>query len=136
MKFSRQSTKRQIEQGEQFEPLFNADGLIVCITQSAASGEVLMVAFMNEEALSRTLESGIMHYWSRSRAELWKKGQTSGQIQRLVDLRTDCDQDALLARVDVEGDGGACHVGHRSCFYRQISRDKTTGTRLEMLKDP
>jgi phosphoribosyl-AMP cyclohydrolase len=76
---------------------------------------------MNAEALQKTLESGVVHYWSRSRQALWRKGDTSGQTQRLVELRVDCDQDALLARVEVGGDGGACHTGRRSCFYRRIA---------------
>ncbi len=92
------------------------------MTVDARSGEVLMVAHMNAEALDKTLSSGIMHYWSRSRQSLWRKGDTSGQIQRLEELRVDCDQDALLARVSVGGDGGACHTGRRSCFYRRIEK--------------
>jgi phosphoribosyl-AMP cyclohydrolase len=80
-----------------------------------------MLAHMNAEALQKTLETGIVHYWSRSRNALWRKGDTSGQTQRLVELRVDCDQDALLARVEVGGDGGACHTGRRSCFYRRVA---------------
>jgi len=110
------------EEGCEFAPRFSADGLLTCVTVDAASGETLMVAHMNAEALERTLASGIMHYWSRSRRSLWRKGETSGQIQTVVELRVDCDQDALLARVTVGGDGGACHTGRRSCFYRRIER--------------
>ena len=108
------------EEGSEFLPRFAADGLLTCVTVDAASGEVLMVAHMNAEALDKTLSSGVMHYWSRSRGSLWRKGDTSGQIQRLEDLRVDCDQDALVARVTVGGDGGACHTGRRSCFYRRV----------------
>jgi phosphoribosyl-AMP cyclohydrolase len=112
--------KKALEEGEQFAPRFSADGLIGCITIDDRTGEVLMFAHMNREALDKTLGSGIVHYWSRSRGALWRKGDTSGQIQTLVELRVDCDQDALLARVNVGGDGGACHTGRRSCFYRRI----------------
>jgi phosphoribosyl-AMP cyclohydrolase len=108
------------EEGAEFLPRFSADGLLTCVTVDARSGEVLMVAHMNAEALDKTLSSGVMHYWSRSRRSLWRKGDTSGQVQRLEELRVDCDQDALLARVTVGGDGGACHTGRRSCFYRRV----------------
>ncbi len=117
------------EEGDEFAPRFSADGLIACVTVDARSGEVLMVAHMNAEALDKTLSSGIMHYWSRSRRSLWRKGDTSGQVQRLEELRVDCDQDAVLARVSVGGDGGACHTGRRSCFYRRIEK---TGDRLRL----
>jgi len=95
------------EEGGAFAPRFSADGLITCVTVDARSGDVLMVAHMNAEALDKTLSSGFMHYWSRSRRCLWRKGDTSGQVQRVEELRVDCDQDALLARVTVGGDGGA-----------------------------
>jgi phosphoribosyl-AMP cyclohydrolase len=113
---------RDREEGEVFAPHFSADGLIVCVTTEATEGDVLMVAYMNAEALDKTLASGIMHYWSRSRGKLWRKGESSGQVQTLVELKVDCDQDALLARVTVGGDGGACHTGRRSCFYRRVER--------------
>jgi len=109
-----------LEEGWVFSPRFSADGLVTCVTVDAGDGAVLMVAHMNAEALEKTLSSGIVHYWSRSRGELWRKGDTSGQVQTLVELRVDCDQDALLARVRVGGDGGACHTGRRSCFYRRV----------------
>jgi phosphoribosyl-AMP cyclohydrolase len=94
--------------------------LVTCVAVDAASGEVLMLAHMNAEAIDKTLATGVMHYWSRSRQKLWRKGETSGQIQSVVELRVDCDQDAVLARVKVGGDGGACHTGRRSCFYRRV----------------
>ena len=109
-----------LEEGLAFTPRFSADGLVSCVTIDAASGEVLMLAHMNAEAIEKTLATGVMHYWSRSRQKLWRKGDTSGQIQTVVELRVDCDQDALLARVKVGGDGGACHTGRRSCFYRRV----------------
>jgi phosphoribosyl-AMP cyclohydrolase len=118
------------EEGGEFAPRFSADGLLTCVTVDARSGEVLMVAHMNAEALDKTLSTGLMHYWSRSRQCLWRKGDTSGQTQRLEELRVDCDQDALLARVSVGGDGGACHTGRRSCFYRRLEKSGD-GLRLE-----
>jgi phosphoribosyl-AMP cyclohydrolase len=114
------ATANDLEEGFAFTPRFSADGLIACVAVEAASGEVLMLAHMNAEALERTLATGVMHYWSRSRQRLWRKGDTSGQVQTVIELRVDCDQDALLARVKVGGDGGACHTGRRSCFYRRV----------------
>ncbi len=115
-----------IEETARFAPRFDAAGLITCVTVAAGDGRVLMVAHMNDEALRLTVESGVVHYWSRSRGELWRKGDTSGQIQRLVELRVDCDQDVLLARVEVGGDGGACHTGRPTCFYRVVQPDGVT----------
>ena len=112
--------KKSLEEGDAFTPKFDAHGLIVCVTTEASSGEILMLAYMNELALEKTLESGVAHYWSRSREKLWRKGDTSGQVQQVVDIRTDCDQDALLLRVNAGGDGKACHTGRKSCFYRRI----------------
>ena len=109
-----------LEEGLAFTPRFSADGLVTCVAVDAVSGEVLMLAHMNAEAIDKTLSTGVMHYWSRSRQKLWRKGETSGQVQALVELRVDCDQDAVLARVAVGGDGGACHTGRRSCFYRRV----------------
>jgi len=109
-----------LEEGAAFTPRFSADGLVTCVAVEADSGEVLMLAHMNAEAIEKTLATGVMHYWSRSRQRLWRKGDTSGQVQTVVELRVDCDQDALLARVKVGGDGGACHTGRRSCFYRRV----------------
>ena len=109
-----------VENGLEFAPRFGPDGLVTCVTVAAEDGAVLMLAHMNAEALEKTLDTGIVHYWSRSRGELWRKGDTSGQIQRLKELRVDCDQDTLLAVVEVGGDGGACHTGRRSCFYRRV----------------
>lgn len=114
------STDSDREEGPAFLPKFGADGLLTCVTLDAARGDVLMVAHMNAQALDATLKTGVVHYWSRSRGELWRKGDTSGQTQRLVEMRVDCDQDALLAFVEVGGDGGACHTGRRSCFYRKV----------------
>jgi phosphoribosyl-AMP cyclohydrolase len=121
--------KHDLEEGALFTPRFDADGLIACITLDASDGTVLMFAFMNAEALHLTLETGIAHYWSRSRQSLWRKGDTSGQVQKVIEIRTDCDQDVLLMKVEPGGDGGACHTGRRSCFYRRLVHD-AEGPRL------
>jgi phosphoribosyl-AMP cyclohydrolase len=118
--------RTQLEEGIGFAPRFDADGLIVCVTTDAASGAVLMVAYMNGEALNKTLASGIAHYWSRSRQQLWRKGDSSGQIQTVIEIRTDCDQDALLLRIERGGDGNVCHTGRPSCFYRRLLQRDTT----------
>jgi phosphoribosyl-AMP cyclohydrolase len=107
-----------LERGEVLTPRFDANGLVAAICQHAETGEVLMFAWMNADALRLTLDTGVAHYWSRSRGELWKKGETSGQLQLVDEVRLDCDQDAVLLKVRPQGDGGACHVGFRSCFYR------------------
>lgn len=112
--------KQALEHGAALSPRYDAAGLIAAVTTHADTGEVLMVAWMNAEALERTLATGEAHYWSRSRSELWHKGATSGQIQKVVEARIDCDQDAVWLRVLPQGDGGACHTGARSCFYRVI----------------
>jgi phosphoribosyl-AMP cyclohydrolase len=112
--------KADLEEGTRLTPRFGPDGLITCVTTDAVSGEVLMVAHMNAEALARTLDTGEAWYWSRSRSELWHKGATSGQIQTIVEMRVDCDQDALWLKVNVAGDGGCCHTGRHSCFYRAV----------------
>ena len=114
--------KQALEEGAIFAPRFDAQGLIVCVTIEAATREVLMVAYMNAEALDKTIETGVAHYWSRSRRSLWRKGDTSGQVQKVVSLRVDCDQDAILLEVEPGGDGKACHTGRKSCFYRKLDR--------------
>ncbi|MEF3365998.1 phosphoribosyl-AMP cyclohydrolase [Methylocystis sp. 9N] len=112
--------KRELEEGVVFAPKFDVNGLIVCVTVEAATREVLMVAYMNRLALDKTIETGFAHYWSRSRQSLWRKGDTSGQTQKVLSLQIDCDQDALLLAVEVGGDGKACHTGRKSCFYRAL----------------
>ncbi|HEY2707448.1 MAG TPA: phosphoribosyl-AMP cyclohydrolase [Caulobacteraceae bacterium] len=107
-----------LERGAAIAPTFNAEGLIGAILQHAQTSEVLMLGWMNAEALQRTLESGEVWLFSRARQELWHKGDSSGQVQQVVELRVDCDQDAVLVKVLPQGDGGVCHVGFRSCFYR------------------
>ena len=110
-----------IETNSELTPRFDANGLIAAVAQDHSSGEVLMLAWMNEEALRTTLTTGFATYWSRSRNKLWRKGEESGHVQRVVELRVDCDQDAVLMRV--EQTGSACHTGARSCFYRVIDKD-------------
>lgn len=112
--------KAALEEGDRLTPKFGADGLVTCVATSAETGEVLMLAHMNAEALAKSIETGIAHYWSRSRRELWRKGDTSGQVQTIVEMRVDCDQDAVWIKVNVGGDGNSCHTGRRSCFYRSV----------------
>jgi phosphoribosyl-AMP cyclohydrolase len=122
--FPTAATKAALERGADLAPSFNADGLIAAILQHAQTGEVLMIGWMNAQALRLTLDTGEVHFFSRARQELWRKGETSGQVQKVVELRVDCDQDAVLARVMPQGDGGVCHVGFRSCFYRVVEDGK------------
>lgn len=119
--------KAGLELGDTLQPKFDEAGLIPCITVDANSNEVLMFAFMNDEALCHTIESGKATYYSRSRRKLWIKGEESGHFQLVRELRTDCDQDVILLKVDI-GSGAACHTGYRSCFYRKLN----TSHRLEM----
>lgn len=113
--------KAEQETGATFRPRFGPDGLVTAVAVDDATGDVLMLAHMDETALAATLETGIAHYFSRSRGRLWKKGETSGQIQTVRRILVDCDQDALVLRVAVGGDGGACHTGARSCFFRSVA---------------
>jgi phosphoribosyl-AMP cyclohydrolase len=122
--------KSNIEEGLAFAPQFGADGLITAVATDAASGDVLMVAHMNAEAVAKTIETGEAWYYSRSRKKLWKKGETSGNVQRVKELRVDCDQDALWLKVEQVG-GGACHTGRRSCFYRAVPLGKPGAAMLE-----
>ena len=127
-----------IEEGLTFQPKFDASGLVTCVATDAATSEVLMVAHMNAEALRRTIATGEAWYFSRSRKALWRKGESSGHVQRVVEMRLDCDQDAVWIRV--EQSGAACHTGRRSCFYRQVTAGED-GARLsfvdaERLFDP
>lgn len=117
-------TKDALERGEILAPRFDANGLIAAVATHAETGEVLMFAWMSPEALARTLEMGEAVYFSRSRGELWHKGDTSGQVQKVVEIRIDCDQDCVWLKVLPQGDGGACHVGFRSCFYRVVEDGK------------
>ena len=115
---STSSDINEIEEGLTFRPKFDASGLVTCVATDAATSEVLMVAHMNEEALRKTIASGEAWYYSRSRKSLWRKGETSGHVQRVIEMRLDCDQDAVWIRV--EQVGAACHTGRHSCFYRKV----------------
>ena len=120
--FPARTTTAEIELGTTLQPKFGADGLIPCITQDATSGEVLMFAFMNAESLASTLRTKKATYWSRSRNKLWVKGEESGNVQLVRELRTDCDQDVLLIKVEQSGPANAsCHNGYKSCFYRKLT---------------
>jgi phosphoribosyl-AMP cyclohydrolase len=124
--FAPRGDKKQLEHGSDFAPKFDEHGLIPCIAQDAQTGEVLMFAYMNDLSLRKTIETGMVHYWSRSRGKLWLKGESSGMTQQVVELLTDCDQDCLVARVrigksTVGGTEASCHVGYRNCFYRAVS---------------
>ena len=118
--FAPRGTVAEIEQGSTFTPKFDADGLIPAVVTEAGSGTVLMFAWMNAEALQLTLDTRIAHFWTRSRQRLWKKGEESGNLLDVVDVRTDCDQDVVLVSVTIRGVGVACHTGATSCFYRRV----------------
>jgi phosphoribosyl-AMP cyclohydrolase len=125
--------KARIEQGLDFAPKFDDAGLIPVVATDANTGRVLMFAFMNDQASAKTIETGQAHYYSRSRGKLWKKGEQSGHVQKVVQLLTDCDQDALWMRVDTGG-AAACHVGYASCFYREIPLGSDGGQPLHYVE--
>jgi phosphoribosyl-AMP cyclohydrolase len=112
--------KQALEEGQILAPRFDANGLVTAVVTDARDGMLLMVAHMNAEALALTIETGIAHYWSRSRGNIWKKGETSGNVQSVTELRVDCDQDAVWLSVNVAGHDATCHTGRRSCFYRMV----------------
>jgi phosphoribosyl-AMP cyclohydrolase len=130
LQFAPRGTTADIEEGTAFAPKFDANGLITAVITNIASGDVLMVAHMNAEALQRTIESGEAWFYSRSRKKLWKKGESSGHVQRVIELRVDCDQDALWLKVEQNGPG-ACHTGRRSCFYRAVPLGNGSAVTLE-----
>jgi phosphoribosyl-AMP cyclohydrolase len=119
--FPAPGSKTELETGDVLSPRFDANGLVTAVTVDASDNTVLMVAHMNAEALRLTLETGIAHYWSRSRQAIWKKGETSGNMQSVREVRIDCDQDCILLKVETAGDGANCHTGRRSCFYRIVT---------------
>ncbi len=123
------STHKDIEEGTEFIPKFDDNGLITAIAQDSQTGQVLMVAYMNQEALEITIKTGFGTYFSRSRQKLWKKGEESGHVQQVEQILVDCDQDCLILKVTV--DAGQCHVGYRSCFYRALKKD--TDKKLEFI---
>jgi phosphoribosyl-AMP cyclohydrolase len=118
--FAARGTHDAIEDGTSFSPKFDADGLIAAIVTDAMTGQVVMFAHMNAQALALTIETGVAHYWSRSRGKLWRKGETSGHEQTVKSLRVDCDQDALWLTVHTGGTGANCHTGRKGCFYREV----------------
>ncbi len=123
--FPKAANKQELEEGLVFTPKFDAHGLIPAIVTDDASGEILMFAFMNAEALDLTLKTKAAHFYSRSRGKLWKKGEDSGNVLNVTDLRTDCDQDVIWIRASIAGHGAACHTGRKTCFYRSISLGET-----------
>jgi phosphoribosyl-AMP cyclohydrolase len=128
--FAQRGSTEEVEEGRALAPKFDADGLVTCVATEMGSGEVLMVAHMNAEAFAKTIESGEAWYYSRSRKSLWRKGETSGHVQRVVEMRIDCDQDAVWIKVEQLGPG-ACHTGRRSCFYRAVPLGKAGAVALE-----
>jgi phosphoribosyl-AMP cyclohydrolase len=128
------SQSTDIEEGKAFTPGYDKDGLVTAVVTDAGSGDVLMVAHMNADAVARTIETGEAWYYSRSRRKLWRKGETSGHVQRVVELRVDCDQDALWLKVEQAGPG-ACHTGRRSCFYRALPLGNAGAVKLEFRDD-
>lgn len=111
----------ELESGNSFAPRFDANGLVTAVAVDVASNDILMLAHMNAEALALTLQTGTVHYFSRSRGKIWKKGETSGESQKLIEMRVDCDQDALILIVEPQGHGAACHTGRKSCFFRKVT---------------
>lgn len=133
--FAPRADEHTVETGTALSPKFDADGLIVAIAVDADRGDVLMVAHMNADALARTIETGQAWFWSRSRKRLWRKGEESGNTLAVADLRVDCDQDAILLKVRIAGQGVACHTGHRSCFYRSVPLGKAPEPGLALTFD-
>jgi phosphoribosyl-AMP cyclohydrolase len=127
--FAPPGTSTDLEEGVALTPKFDTEGLITCVATDAATGDVLMVAHMNAQALAKTIATGEAWYFSRSRRALWKKGETSGHTQRVIEMRIDCDQDAVW--IKVEQIAGACHTGRRSCFYRTVPLGKSGAVTLE-----
>ena len=130
-RFAARGTTQDVEEGFAFAPEFDRDGLISCVVTDAATGDVLMFAHMNEEALARTIESGDAWFYSRSRGALWRKGESSGHTLRVQELRVDCDQDALWIKAQPQGPG-ACHTGRRSCFYRAVGLNSPAGSTTQL----
>lgn len=133
--FNKRVSIEQVEEGTELAPKFDEHGLIACVTTSAASGEVLMLGYMNREALEKTIQTGEAHYYSRSRQTLWHKGATSGLVQKVVEMRIDDDQDAVWLRVAMDGEEASCHVGYRSCFYREVPVGEAAGKALAFRED-
>ena len=131
-KFHKRNSVKEVEEGITLSPKFDENGLIPCVTTDSNTKEVLMVGYMNEEALIKTIEKGEAFYFSRSRQEVWHKGKTSGLIQKINEIRIDDDQDSLWLSVDVAGSGASCHVGYKSCFYRSITKKNKINLELRL----
>ena len=131
-KFPQPGDKSQLEAGDQLTPRFDQNGLVTAIVTDWQSGELLMVAHINAEALAKTIETGQSHFWSRSRNKLWLKGETSGTMQQVKEIRTDCDQDAIWLKVTVDGAGATCHTGMKGCFYRRV---ELTDGKFQLIRD-
>ncbi|MEL6766607.1 MAG: phosphoribosyl-AMP cyclohydrolase [Pseudomonadota bacterium] len=135
LEFQARKSVEQVEESTELAPKFGPDGLMPCVTSDAQTGEVLMLGWMTAEALRLTIETGEAHYFSRSRQALWRKGATSGLVQKVVEARIDDDQDAIWLRVEVAGSGASCHVGYRSCFYRAVPVGDGAGRPLTFLEE-
>ena len=131
-KFHKRNSVKEVEEGSTLSPKFDENGLIPCVTTDSNTKEVLMVGYMNEEALIKTIEKGEAFYFSRSRQEVWHKGKTSGLIQKINEIRIDDDQDSIWLSVDVAGSGASCHVGYKSCFYRSIPKKNKINLELKL----
>ena len=132
--FAPRGSIEEIEHGLGFMPKFDADGLLPVVATDAETGEFLMLAYMNAEALAETITSRRATYWSRSRNQIWRKGETSGNVQHVVEIRTDCDQDAIWIRVKMEGHSAACHMGYVSCFHRAVPEGSKAGPDIELVR--
>lgn len=130
--FAKRTSVEQVEEGHDLAPKFDIDGLLPVVTTDAKTGDVLMLGYMNSQALELSIKTGEAHYWSRSRQVLWHKGASSGLVQKIVDLRVDDDQDAVWLKVDVAGSGASCHVGYNSCFYRSVPTGEAPSPGLKL----
>jgi len=133
--FAKRESVEQVEEGKILAPKFDSDGIIPAVVTETSSGEVLMLGYMNEESLTKTIETKEAHYWSRSREVLWKKGDSSGMIHEVDEILIDDDQDSLLLKVSIKGLGASCHVGYKSCFYRSLQNVTEDGVELEFTED-
>ena len=124
----------EVEEGLKFQPKFDENGLIPVVTSNSSDNNILMHGYMNKEALSKSIKTGYVHYWSRSRKCLWKKGETSGLLQKVIQLNIDDDQDCIWLEVEVLGNGASCHVGYKSCFYRKLNLDTDSKNELEFIE--
>ena len=133
--FAKRESVEQVEEGKILAPKFDSDGIIPAVVTETSSGEVLMLGYMNEESLTKTIETKEAHYWSRSREVLWKKGDSSGMFHEVDEILIDDDQDSLLVKVSIKGLGASCHVGYKSCFYRSLQSVTEDGVELEFTED-